>query len=274
MPNYACSTLRIANPFDPDAEAADFKRAQATLTALRGGIETQTRRIGKLTVTDTSLDFNAVLPMPEALRNTVSPMKVVDTIEEAQKITAERRDQFGQDDDTRTYAIDRETAAAWRREYGHIDWYDWAVHNWGTKWSASGVVILRDHVDVTDPHIVPELVLSFDTAWVEPSGVINHLENQGLIVVGGVIYEDGSEFEAIGDTNLFEEYFEVNTEVVEHESGDPVDIDPDDIDYDTHFLNRWISLRDDVNTDSSENTAATTTAAADPAATAEATQKG
>lgn len=249
MPNYARNTLRIANPFDPDTEAADFKRAQATLAAFRGGIETQTSRIGKLTVTDALLDFNAVLPMPEALRNTASPMKVVDTTEEAQKITAERRDQFDQDGDTRVYAIDRETAAAWRRDYGHVDWYDWAVDHWGTKWSASGVEILRDRVDITDPHTVPELVLSFDTAWVEPQGIINHLEDQGLIVAGGVIYEDGSEFAAVGDTDLFWKYFEVNTEVVDHESGDPVDIDPDDLDYSTHFLNRWISLRDDVDAD-------------------------
>ena len=249
MPNYACSTLRIANPFDPNAEAADFERAQATLTALRGGVKTQTDHIGKLTVTDTLLDFNAVLPMPEALRNTAAPMRVADTIEEAEQIAAERRAKFGQDDDTRIYAIDRETAAAWRRDYGHIDRYDWAVHNWGTKWSASGVVILHDRVDVTDPHTVPELVLSFDTAWVEPHGVINHLEDQGLIVVGGVIYDDGNEFATVGDANLFEDYFEVNTEVVERESGDPVNIDPDDLDYDTHFLNRWISLRDDVHDD-------------------------
>lgn len=249
MPNYACSTLRIANPFDPDAEAADFERAQATLTAFRGGIETQTDHIGKLTVTNTLLDFNAVLPMPEALRNTASPMKVVDTIEEAEQITAELRAKFGQDDDARIYAIDRETAAAWRRDYGHIDWYGWAVNHWGTKWSASGVEILRDRVDVTDPHTVPELVLSFDTAWVEPQGVINHLEDQGLIVAGGVIYEDGNEFATVGDANFFEDYFEVNTEVVDRESGDIVDIDPDDLDYDTHFLSRWISLRDEVSAD-------------------------
>lgn len=249
MPNYARNTLRIANPFNPDAETADFERAQATLAALRGGIKTQTGHIGKLTVTDTLLDFNAVLPMPEALRNTTSPMKVVDTIEEAEQITAELRAKFGQDDDARIYAIDRETAAAWRRDYGHIDWYDWAVDHWGTKWSASGVVILRDRVDVTDPHTVPELVLSFDTAWVEPHGVINHLESQGLTVVGGVIYEDGDEFAAVGDTDLFEDYFEVNTEVVDQESGDIVDIDPDDLDYDTHFLSRWISLCDDIDAD-------------------------
>lgn len=249
MPNYAYNTLRITNPFDPDADPADFERAQATLAAFRGGIETETDRIGEITVTDTRLDFNAVLPMPEALRNTVSPMKVVDTAEEAEKITAERRGEIGQDDDTRTYAIDRETATAWRREYGHVDWYDWAVNHWGTKWSAFGVEILRDRVDVTDPHTVPELVLSFTTAWTEPGGVIGHLEDQGLIVTGGVIYEDGDEFEAIGDTDLFAEYFEVNAEVVEHDSGDIVDIDPDDIDYDTHFLNRWISLRDDISTD-------------------------
>ena len=249
MPNYARNTLRIANPFHPDAETADFKRAQATLTALRGGIKAQTNRIGKVTINDNLLDFNAVLPMPEALRNTAAPMKVVDTIEEAEQIAAELRAKFGQDDDTRIYAIDRETAAAWRRDYGHIDWYDWAVDHWGTKWSASGVEILRDRVDVTDPHTVPELVLSFDTAWVEPHGVINHLEDQGLIVAGGVIYEDGNEFATVGDANLFGDYFEVNTEIVEQESGDIVDIDPDDIDYDTHFLNRWISLRDDVHDD-------------------------
>ena len=245
MPNYARNTLRITNPFDPEADPADFERAQATLAAFRDGIETNTDRIGKFTVTDTRLDFNAVLPMPEALRNTSSQMKVMDTVEEAEQINVERRGEIDQGNDTRIYAIDRETATAWRREYGHIDWYDWAVNHWGTKSSASGVEILRDRVGVTDPQTVPELVLSFTTAWTEPEGVIDHLEEQGLIVIGGVIYEDGDEFAAIGDTDLFGEYFEVNTEVMEHESGDIVDIDPDDLDYDTHFLSRWISLRDD-----------------------------
>lgn len=45
--------------------------------------------------------------------------------------------------------------------YGHADWYDWRIANWGTKWNASNT-----HVD-WDGHAI-----SFDTAWSAPEPII------------------------------------------------------------------------------------------------------
>jgi len=45
-------------------------------------------------------------------------------------------------------------------EYGYTNWYEWRIHNWGTKWDASESVIITNEVD--------ELYVGFDTAWVPP----------------------------------------------------------------------------------------------------------
>lgn len=47
-----------------------------------------------------------------------------------------------------------------RRRFGHTDWYNWQVANWGVKW------------DVSEPRIVIEedelLAYAFDTPWGPP----------------------------------------------------------------------------------------------------------
>ena len=39
-------------------------------------------------------------------------------------------------------------------KYGHFDWYDWSLANWGTKWNACNTVIDKD-----------SKTIYFDTAW-------------------------------------------------------------------------------------------------------------
>lgn len=45
-------------------------------------------------------------------------------------------------------------------KYGHKDWYDWNIANWGTKWDFS-----LENVDRPDPNT---LTASFDSAWAPP----------------------------------------------------------------------------------------------------------
>lgn len=48
-------------------------------------------------------------------------------------------------------------------KYSFPTWYEWCIHNWGTKWNASDTVILN-----TD-------TILFDTAWSNPEPVIMKL---------------------------------------------------------------------------------------------------
>ena len=47
-------------------------------------------------------------------------------------------------------------------EYGFKDWYNWSIHNWGTKWDASDSYIADE--DTEDPMIQ----IQFNTAWSPP----------------------------------------------------------------------------------------------------------
>ena len=47
-------------------------------------------------------------------------------------------------------------------KYGHIDWYNWRINNWGTKWNACDEYVDDD-------------VLEFNTAWSCPLPILDKL---------------------------------------------------------------------------------------------------
>ena len=47
--------------------------------------------------------------------------------------------------------------------YGYKDWYEWAIHNWGTKWNACESAIVENNV------------LVFDTAWSAPLPIVEKM---------------------------------------------------------------------------------------------------
>ena len=54
-----------------------------------------------------------------------------------------------------------------RDKFGHNNWFDWSVKNWGTKWNAC------------DPQLIEETCsLRFDTAWASPTPVLHALSKQ------------------------------------------------------------------------------------------------
>ena len=53
-------------------------------------------------------------------------------------------------------------------KYGAKDWYEWSIQNWGTKWNACNTQIN----DMNEPNIY------FDTAWSPPLPVINELSKK------------------------------------------------------------------------------------------------
>jgi hypothetical protein len=61
-----------------------------------------------------------------------------------------------------------EKQAANLLQYGAKDWYDWNIHNWGTKWDVDAEF---DDASSTDT----EIILSFESAWAPPQVAISSL---------------------------------------------------------------------------------------------------
>lgn len=153
-------------------------------------------------------DFNGILPMPPELRETTSPTTVLETQEEADAKNAEDRKAAEKNKwpgHTDRY-ISKEEADRRQKEYGALNWYDFANAQWGTKWNAYEVRYLEG--DDT------KIVIQFDTAWDTPRGIWEELERQGFTVKGVMYGEmDGYEFIGNGD-EVFEAYQNVEVEYV------------------------------------------------------------
>ena len=74
-----------------------------------------------------------------------------------------------------------------RKYFGHKDWYDWCVANWGTKWDI-------DAYDASSVSAVDGLVsFGFDSAWAPPTGLYEKMAEQGY-QVDAMYYESGMGF--------------------------------------------------------------------------------
>lgn len=116
------------------------------------------------------VDFNTVIPFPEKLSKVTAEVQTVRTQAEADKINAERnaRDaalpeemrKFMGYDGPRIHALTDEQALILIREYGALNWYEWDLGHWGTKWNAYDAERLSD------------TEVRFDTAWAHPEKVL------------------------------------------------------------------------------------------------------
>lgn len=75
-------------------------------------------------------------------------------------------------------------------EFGHRNWYDWAVANWGTKWDVTqegqdGPTMADDGLSVS---------MLFDSAWAPPVEFYQHMTEQLGFVVEAYYYEPGMAF--------------------------------------------------------------------------------
>jgi len=111
------------------------------------------RRVVKALV-DHRLDFQKIHPMPKDL-----------------DITAGRE---GPDDSPEQKALVAKEKSNLKK-YGHKNWYDWCVAEWGTKWNAGGdndAMMVDYDEDQADTAIA---LFQFDTAWAPPLGVMQKL---------------------------------------------------------------------------------------------------
>lgn len=75
------------------------------------------------------------------------------------------------------------------KKYGHKNWYDWQVANWGTKWDVGG-----DGMEAQD--IPGGLMLTFDSAWSPPCDAYATLVEMGFSI-RAMYYEPGMGFAGI-----------------------------------------------------------------------------
>jgi len=178
MPNWCSNTLLITGPAD------DAARLRSLMTTRKS-----------------RFDFNAILPMPEPLRQSESSTSAETAWELKYGDWADVKWKYGPDHfDSREAALAAaRDADDWRPsviasgddlfpvitprsfddladavqqlidEHGHPDWHSWAVANWGTKWSAADAGWMSPARAAKRD---AEQVAYFDTAWSPATPVI------------------------------------------------------------------------------------------------------
>lgn len=164
-------------------------------------------------VDDQFFDFNKFIPVPKELANTQSPCKIT-TEAEARVLNAANLARMATASEAkREYmlpivAISEEEQQRRLDKYSAVDWFDFCNLHWGTKWIGNDLIVLRDEPGC--------LVIHFNTAWAAPEGIIKHLQEMGLSICGGAIYEglDPEDSLEIIDGNFedFFEYFRIKNE--------------------------------------------------------------
>ena len=114
--------------------------------------------------------FTALLPTPPELRGLRAPASIV-TKRERDKFLEEKAMNNG-----RSYGepITKKMSEDFKQRFGHNDWYNWNVANWGTKWDAD-VYHIESNL-LTEPNSsAVTLKVGFNTAWSPPTSWFNAL---------------------------------------------------------------------------------------------------
>jgi hypothetical protein len=113
---------------------------------------------------DQFIDFNKIAPIPKELDNTQSPIRIISQKEydEQEKRIAEGNLTDNEKNFGLSRGLTQKLADEYRKKFGHSDWYNWQIENWGTKWNA------YEQVKV-------ENVIEFQTAWSTPFALLVNL---------------------------------------------------------------------------------------------------
>ena len=136
---------------------------QVTFTGSTGDIENLVTQLASET---THFDFNKVIPMPTELRGVCSPVKAFKTKAEVAEYNNNVSEGIGQ-------AITHAKHKALLKKYGHAEWYNWSLENWGCKWNND------NDVDISYDNKENSCVTyGFDTPWGPPEGIYLALREQ------------------------------------------------------------------------------------------------
>jgi len=129
---------------------------------------------------DHKFDFQKIHPYPKELDITAGREGADDSVEQKALVAKEQAN---------------------LKKYGHRNWYDWCVSEWGTKWNAGGSdnedMIVDYDDDVDDTGIA---LFTFSSAWAPPVGVFQKLkELHPDLYIQGRYYEPGVGFFGVWD---------------------------------------------------------------------------
>jgi len=86
-----------------------------------------------------------------------------------------------------------------REKHGYINWYDYCVNEWGTKWDVGGG-------DGSINDFEGGIIISFESAWSPPIGAYEKLLDMGFRVLA-MYYEPGMAFAGVWDNGV-DDYYE------------------------------------------------------------------
>lgn len=147
------------------------------------GTEEQVKQVREAIIgegEDQFIDFNKVAPIPKELVGTQSPVRIISQEEydkQEEKIAkgeiSENEKNFGL-----SRGLTKEVAEEYKTRFGHADWYNWQLDNWGTKWNAY------------DQFESDENCIEFNTAWSTPFELLINLSKMFPEVTFEVRYAD------------------------------------------------------------------------------------
>jgi hypothetical protein len=136
--------------------------------------------------------------MPPGLQNTVSPHDVVATQEEADQKNAEYNampfSKLFRDENAEPEIkyLTMEEVLRRMSEYGAVNWYDWSIAHWGTKWGAYSHTVyelgfFKDYED----NVYGRVDLRFETAWSQPTPIFQIIELAFGVKVYAITQDEG-----------------------------------------------------------------------------------
>ena len=112
---------------------------------------------------DHPFSFNKIMPLPNELRGTRSPVQIC-TPDEYHAWIKDNQPTY----ENEFRPITQEMSDRFIKQYGADNWYDWQATNWGTKWDVKGEEVAAT-IDGSYARY------EFDTAWGPPEGIYKHL---------------------------------------------------------------------------------------------------
>lgn len=194
MPNYVKNILEVQGA-----------NADGILDSLRGQDNDEE-----------DMDFNKIISMPDELEGTTSPSR---SSTERLVTTLYKDDESFKEFEARVVehligskdVLDKPLKETWNayKKNGALNWYDWNITHWGTKWNAC------------EPERIDSDTVVFDTAWSTPVKAIEELSRQYPDNTFSVRYAD----EDIGSNcgryafqagDMVEEWYPTDDEAVQY----------------------------------------------------------
>lgn len=136
-----------------------------------------------------NFSFAKIVPMPEELKGTRSPAKIVSDAE-YKKIQYDKNfkaDPNPMFDDKGP--ITQKMSDDWKERFGSDNWYDWTTGHWGTKWGSYEITI-NDPIELTARDGYIEVTIYFQTAWSSGATILDILARQYSTIEFYLIYAD------------------------------------------------------------------------------------